>query len=416
MIDSHGNNLVFLLCVPRSGSSLATVMLQNHSKIFATQEMWFLMSLYDLQMNQPRPYGGTGIIHQFFNATISDATYEQACRSFSLEIYNGLLQSSEAELVVDKSPRYYYLLEFIDKLFPKSKRIGLIRNPLSIMASYKKVNAGAGDRFNLEEDLLNTEFNIKMIDITVGLFRYHNYFSADNANAYRLVYERLVARPKEELMKLSHFLGVTYEEGQERYGIPANASKSDMFYSMGVGDPFLAAHSEPHLHSINSWKEILNKKEVEAYCSILGAQLFYELGYGDQLEEAEKWTGVKFDSQPNHELIGARTKQLLKVTGCHWKENYRMISEFENANIAESTVSSLAPSHKERTNYQLLQLQTTIRSLEKRLENSYVERERLRSKLDKIRSKVQRVKSMIPFGHYLANLASGLMVQRGGKR
>ena len=49
LIDSNGNNLVFLLCTPRSGSSLATVMLQNHSKMFATQEMWFLMSLVDLQ-------------------------------------------------------------------------------------------------------------------------------------------------------------------------------------------------------------------------------------------------------------------------------------------------------------------------------------------------------------------------------
>lgn len=416
MIDAHGNNLVFLLCVPRSGSSLATVMLQNHSKIFATQEMWFLMSMYDLKFNQPRPYGGTGIINQFFNAIVPGQTFEQACRSFSLDIYNGLLRSGEAEMVVDKSPRYYYLLEFIDKLFPESRRIGLIRNPLSIIASYKKVNAGAGDRFNLAEDLLNPRFNMKMTDITVGLLRYYNYFAADNAKAYRLVYEKLVTEPKEELKRLTDFLGVTYEEGQEKYGNPANSSKSDMFYSMGVGDPFLAEHSEAHLHSVHSWKEILNKEEVETYCSILGARIFRELGYGEQLEEAEKWTGVKFGSEPNEELIQLRTKQLLEATGCDWEQNYRMKSEDENVLITKPAVNNADPYHANDSNPQVLQLQIALRSLEKRLENSYAEQKRLRNKLDKISSKVERLKSIIPFGNQLANWASGVLVQRGGKR
>ena len=147
MVDSNGNNLVFLLCTPRSGSSLATVMLQNHSKMFATQEMWFLMSLVDLQSPQRRAYGGTGIYHQFFNGVLPHETFEDACRAFALQVYNGLLQSSAgAELVIDKSPRYYYLLEFLDALFPQSRRIWLIRNPFAVLASYKKVNKQRGGR------------------------------------------------------------------------------------------------------------------------------------------------------------------------------------------------------------------------------------------------------------------------------
>ncbi|MGG1615424.1 sulfotransferase [Paenibacillus sp. NRS-1782] len=61
MIDKQGEGLVFLLSVPRSGSSLVTTILQSHTRLFATQEMWFLFSLYDLPQSQAHPYEGTGI-------------------------------------------------------------------------------------------------------------------------------------------------------------------------------------------------------------------------------------------------------------------------------------------------------------------------------------------------------------------
>ena len=95
MVDVQGNGLVLLLCVPRSGSSLSTVMLQNHSRIFATQEMWFLMNLVDLSKADARPYGGSPIIRQFYSSMVSDDVYEKACRSFALEIYNGFLQGMQ---------------------------------------------------------------------------------------------------------------------------------------------------------------------------------------------------------------------------------------------------------------------------------------------------------------------------------
>lgn len=128
----------FSCLVSRSGSSLVTAILQNHSRLFATQEMWFLLSLYDLPQSQTRPNGGTGIIRQFFNGMVPSHVLEQASRSYALEFYNGLLKGTSANMVIDKSPRYYTVLEFIDRLFPAARRVWLIRNPLSIAASFKK--------------------------------------------------------------------------------------------------------------------------------------------------------------------------------------------------------------------------------------------------------------------------------------
>ncbi|MFC5652880.1 sulfotransferase family protein [Paenibacillus solisilvae] len=413
MIDPKGNNLIFLLCTPRSGSSLATVMLQNHSKVFATQEMWFLMSLYDLQAAPHRPYGGAGIIKQFFNGVLPSETYEQACRAFALQVYNGLVHSSGAEMVVDKSPRYYYMLEFLDTLFPQSRRIWLVRNPLSVIASYKKVNKHVNDRFSLKEDLLNPQFNIKMTDITVGLFRYINYFSTDSPYAYRLSYENMVTNPKEEMQKLCEFLGLTYEEGLEKYGDYMDTSKAGLYYSMGVGDPFVGQHTEPHLESIHSWKEVLDKQEVEMYCRVLGAKVFHDLGYSEQLAEAEKWTGVRFDMKANMELIHSRTKQLVDATGCRWEDNYRIKADVkENAILLQADSDEI----QNAIQPQVLQLQITVRALENRLEKSYANQKRVTDQLDALKNKINRIKSFIPFGNHLSQWASAYLINGGRKK
>ncbi|QYR20608.1 sulfotransferase [Paenibacillus sp. sptzw28] len=413
MIDRNGNNLIFLLCAPRSGSSLATVMLQNHSKIFATQEMWFLMSLYDMKLTPHRAYGGTGILNQFFNGVLPGETYEQACRAFALQVYNGLLQSSGADMVVDKSPRYYYLLEFLDALFPHSRRIWLIRNPLSVIASYKKVYQDTNDRFNLKEDLLNPKFDIKMIDITVGLLRYMDYFSGGSSYAYRLSYESMVARPEEELRMLCRFLGLTYEEGLDKYGDFMNTAKADLYYSMGVGDPFVAQHTQPHLGSVDSWKEVLDKREIEMYCRVLGAEVFHKLGYSRQLAEAESLTGASFEMKPDMELIQMRTRQLAGATGCRWEENYRMKTDAP----AEGRLFQAEPGDmRTMINPQVLQLQITLRSLEKRLEKSYATQKHLAAQLDAVKKKINRLKSMIPFGRHLSQWASNYLIHSGRKK
>ncbi len=418
-----GSQLIFLLCTPRSGSSLATVMLQNHSRVFATQEMWFLMSLYDLKIAPYRPYGGTGIIRQLFNGMLPDSAYDQACRSFALEVYSSLLASSTADRVVDKSPRYYYLLEFLDRLFPSSRRIWLVRNPLSVIASYKKVNRHVGEGFDLKQELLQSKFNIKMADITVGLFRYMDYFSRPHPYAYKLQYEQLAVQPQQELEKLCGFLGLEYEEGMERYGDAADPSKSDLFFSMGVGDPFVGHHSRPHTDSLHLWKEVLDKQEMDLYCRVLGSAVFHELGYSAELEEAERLTGCRYESEPDQELLERRRRQLAEATGCRWEPSYRMRSlDVEDQDYALaaapqpaaslSTDAALATAVTQITpeeDTEMIRLRMMLNALEQRLEKSYARQKQLQAQVEQMKAKISRVKSIIPFGNRLSRWASSYL-------
>ncbi|WP_285856106.1 sulfotransferase family protein [Paenibacillus illinoisensis] len=420
VVDVQGNGLVLLLCVPRSGSSLSTVMLQNHSRIFATQEMWFLMNLVDLSKADARPYGGSPIIRQFYSSMVSDDVYEKACRSFALEIYNGFLQGNAADFVVDKSPRYYYMLEWLDRLFPESKRIHLQRNPLSIVASYKKVNRNQGEGFDLVSSLKSPHLNMKAVDLTLGLLRLNDYFAVKHANAHELRYEQLVSKPKEEVEKLCEFLGVGYEEGMEQYGLHVNSSKSNMFYSMGVGDPFLSTHQEAHKNSVNNWKSILNTTEVETYCRVLGADVFHRMGYSEQLQEAEQWTGVRYEAAPDQEVIERLGHQFMEATGCRWQPHYSIqgspsisTASDEMHGAAHRTESDTDPTLAALAT--IRQLEAALRAADNRLERGYSEQERLKRQLASAHSKLQRIKSWIPFGHQISAWASQRKILRGGK-
>jgi len=439
LIDARGNNLVFLLCVPRSGSSLSTAMLQNHSEVFATQEMWFLMSLRDLRLNGGRPYGGRNILNQFFNGVLTDELFESACRSFALEVYNGLLRTGSARMVVDKSPRYYYMLEFLDRLFPESKRIFLIRNPLSVAASYKKVYPNPRDRFSLKDGLFHPDFNMKMTDLTAGLFRYADYFAEPNAHAFRLRYEELVRQPAERLAALCGFLGISYESGMERYGSQGDASKADLFYSMGVGDPLLSEHAAPHEASVGQWRSVLGRSEIELLCRALGADLFRRLGYEEELEEAQRLTGVRFEDEPDREWLDLRSGQLQEASGIRWTPGYRMRTGAEHipgqaavaaaqavpgdsAQAQPSASAHVLPGGSAQAQYgasggdtdfkvmeaELLRLRVTQNALEKRLARYADEKNRLQARLDSLNGKLDRLKSAIPFGRRLSRIASKL--------
>jgi len=418
VVDPKGNRLVFLLCTPRSGSSLLTAMLHNHSKMFALQEMWFLLSLYDLRMPVKRAYGGTGILDRFFNGMLPEDTFVQACRAFALQVYNGLLRSSgQAGMIIDKSPRYYCVLEFLDALFPESRRIWLVRNPFAILASYKKVSRHRGTRFDLKTDLRHPNLDMKMVDLTVGLFRYSRYFAKASPYAFRLSYEKLVTDPRTELANVCRFLGTEYEDGMEKYGNRKNSVKADLFYSMGVGDPFLADHAEPHPDSVHLWKDVLNKEEVELYGRAIGARIFHELGYEEPLAEAERWTGVRFPMEPDEELLAWRTRQLKEAAGFRWEKDYELgaASAAGRETIPADLPEAAEEGAETGTDAQVLQLQMTLRAMERRLENSIREQMRLRSQLEAMRAKANRLKALLPFGNRLAHLASAYLNRGGGK-
>lgn len=130
---------IFLISLPRSGSTLLQRMLATGEVVAGANEPWFLLPLWAMRQ---RPAARAGYSHQTavdaFNDLLSnlpdgDASYRLAVRDFALRIYEGLAHGRPYFL--DKTPRYYLLVDFLRQVFPEARFIFLVRNPLAVLAS-----------------------------------------------------------------------------------------------------------------------------------------------------------------------------------------------------------------------------------------------------------------------------------------
>lgn len=130
---------IFLISLPRSGSTLLQRMLATSETIAGANEPWFLLPLWAMRQ---RPAARAGYSHQTavegFNDLLSnlpdgDASYRAAVRAFAMRIYEELAHGRPYFL--DKTPRYYLLVDFLRQVFPDARFIFLVRNPLSVLAS-----------------------------------------------------------------------------------------------------------------------------------------------------------------------------------------------------------------------------------------------------------------------------------------
>jgi len=341
--------------------------------------------------------------------------FEDACREFALQIYQDLIHAAKGKYIIDKSPRYYCILEFIDKLFPQSRRIMLTRNPLDIASSYKKIYNNERDRFDLARMLAAPDMDMRIIDLTLGQLRYLDYFAEDHELAYRVSYERLVTQPQEQLAGICEFLNLPFEEGMERYGEFMDQGQADLFFSMGVGDPLLPQHREPHAQSVHRWHEVLEVQEIEALCRVFGADVFQRLGYADQLEQAEQLTGVKFDPHPDHEFMELRRQQLKSAIGFDWELDYRLNSQSGSGLIVNSDDGKQILQAGSNTNNDVQRLQIMLNTLHTRLDDIYQERDRYKRQYEMLRRKVDRITSWIPYSNRFTKWANSLWSE-GGKR
>jgi hypothetical protein len=131
---------VFIISLPRSGSTLLQRILSTHEDISTKSELWFLLPHVEAIKNKYT-------FSRYSNISLRNATkalleqlpegendYYQAIRRLSDHLYSKLAKNHEKYLL-DKTPRYYFIIDEISKIYPDAKFIFVFRNPLAIAAS-----------------------------------------------------------------------------------------------------------------------------------------------------------------------------------------------------------------------------------------------------------------------------------------
>ena len=187
------SNLVFLIGFPRSGTTLLDTILRSHSQTLLLEEKPYLLD----------------VRHDFYkNYKLADILHIDEIEKINMQKqYFNSFDYNPNKLIIDKYPLNLIELGFIKTLFPKSKIILAIRNPLDCIISCVltafKINDGM---VNFENITTTSFFYNECFDL---LFKYFYYYEI---NYHEVKYENVVLNFKDEINKLLNFLNLEYEE------------------------------------------------------------------------------------------------------------------------------------------------------------------------------------------------------------
>ena len=244
------DRLIFLIAPPRSGSTLLARMLGAHTAIHAPAEPHLITPLAHLGYFgrvDAAPYDPiiteTGMREVVSALPGGEADYLEALRALSDRIYGGLIEASGHERLLDKTPAYVLVLDFLARLYPEARYIVLTRHPMAIWASYVE------SFFDGDHEVAHAH--------TPLLERYvpamARFLRERPVSLHALRYEELVQDPARHMEAVCGYLGLPFEPAMVDYGEHGGGNHEA---TRGLGDPMtVAKQSRPTTDSLARWAQ-----------------------------------------------------------------------------------------------------------------------------------------------------------------
>lgn len=298
---------IFLLSLPRSGSTLVQRVLASYPDVATAAEPWLLLPL--LSPLEPLPPMAGGWQHttsgalQDFNAQLpgGDDDYLTAVREAALRLYSRSARE-HARYFVDKTPPYHHIIEQLIRTFPEARFVILWRNPLSVLAS--TVETLCGGRWDTQRhrgDLFHGICNLVSARVR----------HADRIHAVR--YEDLLLDGGKSWRELMAYLDIAFDE--------ASLTRFQAVQLPGrMGDP-TGVHSYSALSRdpLDKWPAtICNPVRVawsERYLRWIGRERMSIMGYDlDQLlaELRRTETTLKHLRDDLREVAGSMAREAVR--------------------------------------------------------------------------------------------------------
>jgi hypothetical protein len=264
-------HIIFILSLPRSGSTLLQRLLATHSAISTVSEPWLLLPIVyaTKEYGVYAEYGhaqSNKALHDFIKELPRGAIdFDEAIRLFYFSLCQKI-SGSDKLYFLDKTPRYTLIAEDLSRIFPDAKFIVLWRNPLAIIASM--LEAWSRTHWNMHH------FNI---DLYPGVTSLVDFVQMHSEKIYQLNYENLVTNTKDELVRLLTYLGLPYEQA-----IFDKFKRVRLNGQLGDKTTEEKAFSVSN-QSLDKWEEsfsnILRKRWGVKYLEWLGSERLSVMGY-----------------------------------------------------------------------------------------------------------------------------------------
>ena len=243
-------NPLFLMGVPKSGTTLLQRVLASHPAISSASEPWILLPpIHALHTaGGVTEYGWPSCKNAL--ARVCTALpegrigYLKAVATMARQIY-GDLSDDSARYFLDKTPRYHLIADDLIEAFPDARFVFLWRNPVSLIASIILHN---------HDRIRGLRFGA--LDLTRGLANLARAEGVLGPRAFSVRYEDFVVRPEEELRGIMRFLELDY--------LPSQLSDFAGTLFSG-GDRNGVARTQIETSSLERWKTVLASPARRAY-------------------------------------------------------------------------------------------------------------------------------------------------------
>lgn len=306
------NKPIFITGVYRSGTTLISAILNNHSELSVTYDSVHFMRFSYNKYNPIRK-------KQNYRRLVMD-THERLFKRFNMifdpnevfkEVnklnpvdYSGIYDAIMRALLLknkykkrwgEKTNICWGQIPNFLKMFPDGKTIHVIRDPRDVLCSYKKMTTEPGLRY------LDCAFT--SLDSFNAVRRYRSYL--DSKNYYYLRYEDFVRNPQDEIQKLCKFLEADFElhmldhaRFKDKKG---NPWKGDSSFDLEID----GISTKP----IGRWKTNANRIEIFIIEMILRERM---------LEFDYEPTGIFLTEREWNELYGILKDPFINKRFCGW--------------------------------------------------------------------------------------------------
>ncbi len=189
---------IFVLGMPRSGTTLTETILASHPDVFAAGELHDLLSI----ANHPKP----GVNSEGFPLSMQGLTPDDLTLMGNRYLERLRKHAPDAKRITDKMPANFMALGLIHLMLPKAKIIHVKRNPADICLSAftKNFNNSQYHSYDL------TEMGRFYVDYARLMEHWQKVLP--EGSFFNIQYEELVADPETKSRELVEFCGLEWNE------------------------------------------------------------------------------------------------------------------------------------------------------------------------------------------------------------
>lgn len=182
-------NPIFILGMPRSGTSLVEQILSNHPLIFGAGEV-------------PTLHGS---LFNLFSSSVESKSFKEELQKIKENYLNHLSVMTDKKIVTDKLPLNFQWIGFISSIFPNTKILHIIREPIATCFSiYKTLFSPGSLEFSYDEEDI-----IKFYRLYEDIMQFWNTYLPNQI--LNISYEELVDQPQDIMQRVFSFIDLPYD-------------------------------------------------------------------------------------------------------------------------------------------------------------------------------------------------------------